>query len=70
MENVKEELQMKQHQMVFYRGKLFDMYDFGDEEVGNIQVDALPPRKFGNIQIGVFPPRSFFQGFRKAANVL
>lgn len=40
-----------------FRGKLFDMYDFGDEDVGNIQVDA-------------FPPRSLFQGFRKAAGVL
>ena len=56
--------------MAFCRGKLFDMYDFGDEDVGNIQVDALPPRKFGNIQIGAFPPRNLFQGFRKAANVL
>ena len=54
----------------FCRGKLFDMYDFGDEDVGNIQVDALPPRKFGNIQVKVFPPRSFFHAFRKAANVL
>ena len=56
--------------MAFCRGKLFDMYDFGDEDVGNIQVDALPPRKFENIQIGAFPPRSFFEGFRKAANAL
>ena len=46
------------------------MYDFGDEDVGNIQVDALPPRNFGNIQVNAFPPGNLLYGLRKAANVL
>ena len=46
------------------------MYDFGDEDVGNIQVDALPPRRFGNNQMVAFLPRDLLHGFQKAAGVL
>ena len=51
--------------------ELFDMYGFGDEDVGDIKVDALPPRRFGKIQVGAnYLPRNLLHGFRKAASVL
>ena len=43
------------YRLIFCRGKLFDMYDFRDEDLGNIQVDSFPPRNifqhFGTIPI-------------------